>query len=147
VSQKKPETFIARMSDEGKRMKIQILVFSLFFGSIAFAQSTPQKYCESLAASSCEVLNIENHYSMGLNTSAVGYGGQVHIKYCRNQVLKAITWGRIVHNVHSAPYTSSGNYNEESLYRYYQGGYGLTALGVNIALTNSALCGNGTVLP
>lgn len=71
----------------------------------AHAIMTPQKYCESLAATSCEVLNIEGPTSSAAST--IGNFGTAYspyiahvrdysqssiitgvIKYCRNRVLK-----------------------------------------------------------
>lgn len=49
-----------------------ILIFLLF--SFEASALTPQKYCESLAATSCEILNVEP----GSGTAGI-------IKYCRDR--------------------------------------------------------------
>lgn len=56
------------------------LVFILMISAVSAQAMTPQKYCESLAAVSCEVLNLEiSGTNSGSNTSIAV------IKYCRNQ--------------------------------------------------------------
>lgn len=61
----------------------------LIFGLNTYA-ITPQKYCESLAATSCEVLNYEfiNDPNEGRNVSAVVY------KYCRNRDFKMVRYSK-----------------------------------------------------
>ena len=64
--------------------KIAATFVGILLSTSAWAgPATPVKYCESLAATSCEVLNIE----LG-SCSTQGCGGLV--KYCRNQKLLVI---------------------------------------------------------
>lgn len=55
----------------------------------AHAIITPQKYCESLAATSCEVLNMDV-------SASNGYSANI-IKYCKNRVLKFMPTGGQAH--------------------------------------------------
>lgn len=100
-------------------------ILTLFFTLNTFAIVTPQKYCQSLAATSCEVLDYE------FNVGGAGYGNTsnerfgapyLHIKYCRDQLFKSMTYtinhtnstGRLNHNYTSGKkyyvYTSTGHY-------------------------------------
>lgn len=66
-------------------MRIKYLLFSsLIFSGVNAYSITPQKYCESLAASSCEVLNIEVVPGQAYTDKPVG----VNFKYCRDRVFK-----------------------------------------------------------
>lgn len=64
-------------------MKLLNVVFILLFFSESVFALTPQKYCESLAATSCEVLNVEPG---GCTDNANACS--IIIKYCRNQQYK-----------------------------------------------------------
>ena len=65
-----------------KSVKIStVLAFMCSIGFPAHAVTTPQVYCASLAAVSCEVLNVETLIQTTL-------GNVELIKYCKNQQLK-----------------------------------------------------------
>lgn len=59
--------------------KKTVLIFSLLLGSHSGFALTPQKYCEKLGASSCELLDIKVG---GCTTNAIACS--VIIKYCKN---------------------------------------------------------------
>lgn len=52
----------------------------------ATAQQTPQTYCGTLPATSCEILNVE----VGALPGGTGYGVAGVVKYCRNQQLTVV---------------------------------------------------------
>lgn len=56
-----------------------VLTFSLFLGSATSFALTPQKYCEKIGVSSCELLDIKVG-GCTLNANACS----VIIKYCKN---------------------------------------------------------------
>ena len=53
----------------------------------ATAQQTPQTYCASLPATSCEVLNVDLG---GWANSGTSFTGMGIVKYCRNQQIHII---------------------------------------------------------
>lgn len=65
------------------KKNVFILLAALTLGINAYA-ITPQKYCESLAATSCEVLNIE---TIRDPTATTGLPIGWDVKYCRDRVL------------------------------------------------------------
>jgi hypothetical protein len=131
-------------------MKKYLFLIFIFASSISLAQSTPQKYCESLAASSCEVLNTE--YTTGGAATVYLYAT---IKYCRNRVFKSIIWNVTLNSVWPQA-DPTGSYNvsfqgHSTLTRYwgYNDGYSSynTYTRVNSEMSNTALCSSGTILP
>lgn len=71
------------MNSYFSKLALAALFLSLM-AAPAHAIMTPQKYCESLAATSCEILNIEP--GGGTMATDIVYGSAL-IKYCRNRVL------------------------------------------------------------
>lgn len=71
------------------KMSALITISVLSISSIAEAL-TPQKYCESLAATSCELLNID--INSGSMDSSASFAAIANIKFCRNQVFKTVTY-------------------------------------------------------
>src|SRR5579859_94529 len=73
---------------------LSVTVLTAIAAPPAGAQTTPQTYCASLPATSCEVLNVE----LGGVTGAIdssqswsakyAWGGLAIVKYCRNQQLR-----------------------------------------------------------
>jgi len=91
----------------------------------AAAQQTPQTYCASLPATSCEVLNVEVSTVAGSNsawTSPWAYGGIAIIKYCRNQQFR-------IQPVNAWPYFSQQNF-----------GTVLLNAGMSISGGNTTMC-------
>lgn len=88
-----------------------IVVCGLAYASTSWA-ITPQKYCESLAAMSCEVLNHEVQPGPGVavavNSSGPGpnmfsaSSPILQIKYCRNRSFRSVFY-----SITSTPPTSS----------------------------------------
>lgn len=64
-------------------VKIVFSILSFLLLSFEVNALTPQKYCESLAATSCEVLNIEIAGCGNIGGSS--YVCATMIKYCRNR--------------------------------------------------------------
>lgn len=124
-------------------------IFSLSVGVLLIPMGsqalTPQKYCESLAATSCEVLNMDvlpvamaTRGSPGGSETLVQQSSHLLIKYCRNQKFRMAFYD------YSTKYLSSGyvpDYDSAgakiSLARAKNGG----AETVAVELSSAGLCG------
>ena len=94
-----------------------MLLAYVTMSSTAYGALTPQKYCESLAATSCELLNID--IVAGTVDTNLSIAPIANIKYCRNQVFKTITYELVTDGPTSRQVpVASTNANKRSLRVY-----------------------------
>ncbi|WP_415062528.1 hypothetical protein [Bdellovibrio sp.] len=125
--------------------RILFLSLGFFLFPLASQAMTPQKYCESLAATSCEVLNMDvlpvamaTRGSPSGSESLVQQSSHLLIKYCRNQKFRMAFYD------YSTIYLSQGfvpNYDaagaKVSLTRAKNGGVDT----ISVELSSAGLCG------
>lgn len=105
------------------------------------APATPQKYCQSLAATSCEVLSVDL-------TPGFYATGTIHpiylVKYCRNRVFKTATFSLDIQN----STVNAGTSSNTRYIRLYSGNVNVSAIvSVDNNLCSASWSDASTILP